>query len=188
MTQKVPALQTVENLTAAALTTQINAAAAAAQAAASVKLSGDVVQVVNTIVGTVATGTTVLPFDNTIPQNTEGDQFMSLAITPTNAANTLLIEVVTVLAGSVGSNFTSALFQDTTAGALAAAITSQASAGLPMTTSFKHKMLAGTTSPTTFKVRCGNGSAGTVTFNGASGAQLMGGVMASSITITEIKA
>jgi hypothetical protein len=39
-------------------------------------------QVVNTTTGAVATGTTVMPFDDTIPQSGEGDQYMSLAITP----------------------------------------------------------------------------------------------------------
>ena len=51
------------------------------------------VQVVNTQTGAVATGTTVMPIDDTIPQNTEGDQYMTLAITPTHASNKLLIEV-----------------------------------------------------------------------------------------------
>ncbi len=51
------------------------------------------VQVVNTETGAVATGTTVMPADNTIPQNTEGDEYMTLAITPTNTNNKLLIEV-----------------------------------------------------------------------------------------------
>ncbi len=50
-----------------------------------------VVQVVNTQDGAVATGTTVLPWDDTIPQNTEGDQYMSLSITPTNASNKLIL-------------------------------------------------------------------------------------------------
>lgn len=68
MTQKVPASQTVEGLTAAAVTAQV----AAAQAAASVKLSGDVVQVVYARTGAVGTTTTVMPFNDTIPQITGG--------------------------------------------------------------------------------------------------------------------
>ena len=40
----------------------------------------------------------------------------------------------------------------------------------------------------TFKVRAGANAAGTTTFNGTGGARRMGGVAASSITITEIKA
>jgi hypothetical protein len=47
-------------------------------------------------------------------------------------------------------------------------------------------MDAGTTSETTFKVRAGGEEAGTTTFNGVGGARKYGGVLASSITITEI--
>ena len=71
------------------------------------------VQVVNTQTGAVATGTTVLPNDNTIPQNDEGNEFMTLAITPTHASNKLLIQVTIILASSVnGSRVGAPLFQD----------------------------------------------------------------------------
>lgn len=143
-------------------------------------------QTVNTQTGAVATGSTVIPYDDTIPQNTEGDQYMSLAITPTNASSTLEIDVVIhVSSGSaVGQNIV-ALFQDSTANALAAVVNQQFASGQPATIAFKHTMTAGTTSATTFKVRAGPVSAATMTFNGASGARNMGGVMASSITIKE---
>ena len=149
-----------------------------------------VVQVVNTQDGAVATGTTVLPNDDTIPQNTEGDEYLTLAITPTNANNMLKIEIVIHLAHTSASSYMiAALFQDSTAGALAAsqpARTDQANtAGVGV---FTHYMVAGTVLPTTFKVRAGHGSAGTTTFNGATGTRNLGGVMASSVTITEIEA
>ena len=54
---------------------------------------GKVVQVVHVQDGASATGTTTHPIDDTIPQNTEGDEYLTLAITPTNASNKLLIEV-----------------------------------------------------------------------------------------------
>ncbi len=78
-------------------------------------------QVVSTITGAVATGATVLPVDDTIPQNNEGDQYMSLAITPKSATSTLVIEVVCNGSSSAaGGNYISAaLFQDSTANALA---------------------------------------------------------------------
>jgi hypothetical protein len=47
-------------------------------------------------------------------------------------------------------------------------------------------MIAGTTSAITFRVRAGNDS-GTYTLNGAGGVRKLGGVMASSITVTEYK-
>jgi hypothetical protein len=127
-----------------------------------------------------------MPLDDTIPQNTEGDQYMTLAITPTNASSTLLIEVNWSGASSVVNTIGVALFQDSTAGALAAALLRVAEADQISTVSYIHKMTAGTTSATTFKVRAGGSSAGTTTFNGRSGGRLYGGVIASSITITEI--
>jgi len=145
------------------------------------------VQVVNTQTGAVATGTTVLPLDDTIPQNTEGTEFMTLAVTPTSATNKLRVEVV-VLASLTPApdNLIVALFQDTTADALAAAFQFIGTSTAATIVVFSHYMTSGTTSSTTFKVRAGMNGAGTVTFNGQSGSRKLGGVIASSITISEI--
>jgi hypothetical protein len=146
-----------------------------------------VVQVVNTQTGAVATGTTLIPHDDTIPQNTEGDQYMTLAITPSSATNTLKIDVVVHLSNSAANQWhTAAIFQDSTANALAAGISRFEPTATAMSiVAFSHYMTSGTTSSTTFKVRAGCQLAGTTTFNGQAGARLLGGVLASSITITE---
>ena len=148
--------------------------------------SGSVVQVVNTQTGAVSTGTTVMVDDDTIPQNTEGNELMTLAITPTSATNKLKIDVV--VQGGEGANqvIVTALFQDSTANALAA-MRQDGGAGKDTLCTFTHYMTAGTTSSTTFKVRAGLCSDGTYTFNGLTSSRKLGGVMASSITITEIK-
>jgi len=150
--------------------------------------AGAVVQVVNTQTGAVATGTTTIPLDDTIPQNTEGNEYMTLAITPRSATNKLKIEVQFFYAQSGGAHTTVALFQDSTANALAAVTDGTGVPDACSPASLTHYMTAGTTSSTTFKVRAGGSSAGTVTFNGRAGARLFGGVGASSITITEIAA
>lgn len=150
--------------------------------------AGFVVQVVNVQSGAVATGTTVIPNDDTIPQNTEGNEVMTLAITPKSATNKLKIDVVVNMGSGATGNLIAALFQDTTANALAAQAVYTGSTNASVMLSFTHYMTAGTASATTFKVRIGCNNAGTVTFNGYSAARYMGGVMASSITITEIKA
>ena len=143
------------------------------------------VQQVNSQTGAVATGTTTTPYDDTIPQNTEGTQFLSLAITPTSATNILVIEVSAIYSSDTARNVTTALFQDSTANALAASI-AFAGVQLPETPTFNYRMTAGTTSATTFKVRIGPDGAATITFNGVLGARKMGGVLSSSITITEV--
>lgn len=152
-------------------------------------LANPIVQVVNTQTGAVATGTTLVPYDDTIPQNTEGDEYMTLAITPKSATNKLKIDVVFNACHSAGVAIIVALFQDTTANALAAAEVYAGFATDLRNIKFTHYMTSGTTSATTFKVRAGGqtGSAGTLTFNGTGSARKFGGVMASSITITEIK-
>jgi len=153
--------------------------------------AGSVLQVVNYTTGAVATGTGTIPSDDTIPQNTEGDQYMSLAITPISATSKLVIDVVGQFANAAGGGrFMMALFQDTTANALAASTQGFVDAGKPLMLSLIHYMTAGTTSSTTFKVRAGTLSAapGTTTFNGTGGGRLLGGVSSSSITIWEIAA
>lgn len=168
---------------------ELDAVSAAALAAAALKLTGDVVQTVRTVTGAVATGTTLIPVDDTIPQITEGDQYMTCAITPTSASNLLRVDVVFNGTGSTTSgNVTVALFQDSTANALAAVTQVFTGAGFQQNVHLTYFMTAGTTSATTFRVRAGLAVAGTLTFNGAAGARLFGGVCASSITVTEIKA
>ncbi len=149
--------------------------------------AGAVVQVANTQTGTMATGTTVTPFDNTIPQITEGVEYMTLAFTPKSATNLLIIEIVAIVFGDAGiSNSVGQLHQDSTANALASAVWGVGtSSGSPY--SMTHKMTAGTTSSTTFRFRCGSQAAGTMTFNGVLGTAYMGGTLASSMTITEYK-
>jgi len=151
--------------------------------------AGSVLQVVNTQTGALITGTTLFPADNTIPQNTEGFEVMTLAITPKSATSMLIIQSVAQTSINAAGNYKlqSALFQDSTAGALAASSMYADSSGLCQSEQIiTHKMTSGTTSATTFKIRVGMQVAGTCSFNGLAGTRLYGGVSASSITIWEI--
>lgn len=49
-----------------------------------------------------------------------------------------------------------------------------------------YRILAGTTSATTFRLRAGMATAGTLTINGQGGSRLFGGVLISSMKITEV--
>ena len=132
------------------------------------------------------TTTTQLPRDDTIPQNDEGEEFMTLAITPTNSSNTLLIETELNLDTTTTNYMTVALFQDDTANAIAAAFIHMSGVQHTKRIHLKFKMTAGTTSATTFKVRAGLNAAATVTLNGTNSARLLGGVCTSYMQITEI--
>ena len=147
--------------------------------------AGTIVQVVNVQTGAVATGTSQIAADDTIPQNTEGTEVLTLEITPTSASNKLLIQIVIYGSSSADAVMTPALFQDSTASALASISAYQSTGTGTHTLPLNHYMTAGTTSATTFKVRVGINS-GTFTFNGYSGGRKLGGVAASSMTITEI--
>lgn len=181
MTTKVPAAMCDADV-------PTTASVAAAAAAANVKLSGDVVQVVYAESSALATGTTLIPYDDTIPQQTEGDQYLTASITPTDAASLLKIDVTFNGSHSAAADFLSvALFRDAGADAIAAVCERSDTAGGKVM-SFTKRVTAGSTSATTFKVRAGGNSAGTTSFNGNGGARRFGGVAASSITVTEIKA
>ncbi len=135
--------------------------------------------------GDVATGTTVLPADDTIPQNTEGDQFMALSVQPKSATSQLIIDVVVNGSGTV-SGLACALFQDSTANALAATAVTIPASGNVAQMRLRHVMTSGTTSSITFKVRAGCTASGTFTLNGSAGGRLFGGIYNSSIVITEL--
>ena len=147
---------------------------------------GNVIQVVNVQSGSYTSSTGTFPFDNTIPQNTEGTELFTVSITPTSSASKLFIQAVACLGNSAGDWMTIALFQDSTANSLAANLAYQATATGTLMMPLHYYMTAGTTSSTTFKIRYGsNGS--TTYVNGNSSAKY-GGVLISSLTVMEIAA
>ena len=151
--------------------------------------SQTVVQHVYFQTGVSSIGQTAIPYDDTIPQITEGVQFMSLAITPKNSSNILKIECEFVGGSSIaGDIITLALFQDSIANALAATPLYMKDGDLPSTAVLVFYMVAGTTSSTTFRIRAGitSGSPAAITFNGAATVRKYGGVAASSLRITEL--
>ena len=163
-------------------------------ASASNALSGSVLQSKFTQSSAVDSSTTAMPWDNTIPQNTEGEEFTQLAtsITPNNSSNILEFDLWLWINHSSGAQnyIVAAIFQDSTANALFAGYqiqtTSYGQIGLRVT----GKMTAGTTSSTTFKVRYGPATATGTCYTNAdsSGTALFGGVFYSTFQIKEIKA
>ena len=148
---------------------------------------GQVLQDNEDYVSAANSGTTNIPLDNTIPQQTEGDQFLSQAITPKFAANILQIDHVGYYGASTNVVMTVALFQDATANAIATAA-GIAPTGSMVSIPMSFRQLAGTTSSTTFKVRAGKNTGTTNYFNasidGTTG--LYGGTMASHLSVMEI--
>ena len=153
-------------------------------------VGGKILQMVYVFTGAYATGSTTIPFDDTIPQITEGNEVMTLAITPTSASSKLLVNVDVSGASNVQGNWTAALFRDSTANALAAAQTKQSDVN-PDHLDHLHLTWvadASSTSATTFKVRCGQTNAGDWYFNGQNASRWFGGSSNSGITIMEVAA
>jgi hypothetical protein len=150
-----------------------------------VSLAHGVAQVVRDTEATYTTLGTIIPSDNSIPQNTEGDEVLSVAITPKSASSTLQIDIVAHLGGNVADLLACAVFVDTTASAIAVGSTSIAGGGIMETISFNHSVSAASTSARTYKVRCGADSASDGALNGNETARLFGGVAISSLTVTE---
>ena len=152
-------------------------------AALSFATAGVVLQRVFTQTGAVATSTATIPTDDTIPQKTEGTEFMTLAITPLSTSSVLVVEVSFIFSGTTAGTTVCALFRDDTANALATNWSYQSSSGEMDEMNLHHAVVSGSLSATTFKVRAGFGS--TLTFNGQSSARKFGGTMTSGIWITE---
>lgn len=168
-------------LTAAQMRTHLNVADGATNADV-------IIQIVHTQNGNYAEGSVAIPeTDDSIPQNTEGTQFMTKAITPTNSSNNLLIEATLILASESAATFlTLALFKDSQANALLAMPGYIATANTPIIMSFKYLVApADTTSSVNYKIRVGGNSTQVIGFNGRLGAGRYGGIQLSSFTITE---
>lgn len=150
--------------------------------------SGSVVKTQTTVSTTMLTGTTLIPWDNTIPQSTEGTNFFSIVFTPMATGNKIRVEAQLFGAYSVAAHVTAALFQDATANALAAISAQTTTTNQDVNLALTYEFTAASTSATTLKINAGGSTAGTFTLNGNAGAALFGGVAVSSVKITEIKA
>ena len=150
--------------------------------------AGKLIKTASVTDSAVATGTTVMVLDDSIPQNTEGDQYMSLAYTPEYATTELEIDVIFNAANSQAGNhhIIAALLVDSTANALAVAAQAAENAGRLCNIKFRYRASTASTTARTYKVRGGGNAAGTTTFNGITGGRIFGGVMSSSIHIKEI--
>lgn len=152
-------------------------------------IAGMPVQMVTATSSALATGTTVLPLDDTVPQITEGDEYLTATITPKSATN-ILVATFTGYVGHSSANHEviAAIFRDATANALSVNATFNTTANTADEITTTATAVAGSTSATTFRVRCGSGNAGTTTFNGGNGARRFGTCPKASLVITEYKA
>jgi hypothetical protein len=144
------------------------------------------VQRVTTTQGGLLSGTTQTPVDNTIPQITEGTEFLSATITPRSADNILRIEATLTTTNAAGGVTSFHIHRASSADAIFA-VANRPGSNDPGVVTVVHHVTANSTSPTAFQVRVGPNSSTTVYLNGnTSGVQIFGGTCLSSMTITEI--
>lgn len=150
---------------------------------------GKIKQIVYNMESSVITGTAVIPYDNTIPQISEGLLVLTQAITPTDATSLLKIEVVVQGSMTSHAQYQMALFQDAGVNALAVSrIRADAQVAVHLNNNnITYVMVAGTTSATSFTIRIGASSGvGWLNATSAHTSGLFNGKCNSGIIITEI--
>jgi hypothetical protein len=150
--------------------------------------SGMTLQVVQASNSAYDYTTNVIPWDSSAPQDSEGKEAISKAITPTSAANLLLVRAEVWLASGSGSPICIAtLFSDKdgTADALDAGVVGSGVCGK---VTLERLITAGTTDLTTFKVMFGSQNGNQCELNGnQGGVGVFGSTPKTSLTIIEFK-
>lgn len=154
--------------------------------------TSEVLQQVRTQVTTTGSTSTAIPQDNTIPQNSEGAEFLSLSITPKVATSVLMIEVnfyggCFPTYGSAGAIFKDSDVNAIWAGGLTGIVIASNDSGQYI--SIKFFVPSASVSARTYRFRAGpiNGG-GTFYFNCDTSGALFGGVSYASMAITELAA
>ena len=148
---------------------------------------GLTVQVVNAQSSVSASTPTNIPYDNSVPTNTQGAQFLTLGITPSNINNQLIIEVLVNCTSNGASTQATVVLLDgaSTLSCVSEGVNNDSNSLYSIPLQFK--MTAGTLSTKTFNVRVGS-TTGTLFFNRNATGDKFSTALISSITITEIQA
>lgn len=164
---------------------RVNSGATAYELVANTNI-GSVVQVLVKTGATPDSTATTIPADNTIPQITEGKEYVTQDIMPTSAANLIHVQFTCFAAiGSAGS-ISIALFQDAVANALAATSVTPAGTGNnPASLTIDFWIRAASTTARTYRIRFGP-SAGTGYMNQTSTNTLFGASAISFLRIEEV--
>ena len=132
----------------------------------------------------VATTTSTIPFDNSIPNSNEGALLSSVTITP-NSVNSRITGVAAMTV-DVGNNARSVIVTVFRANVIVALATvNVTSSGRPENLSVSFTDLPQSTSPVVYNMRIGQNTSGTTYINRAAGASF-GGAGASAFIVTEI--
>lgn len=129
--------------------------------------------------------TTVIPFDDTIPQISEGTEVLSVEITPSSASSKVIIRgQVTGATDGPGAALSLAVFVNGGADAIFADANIITTANHCEAIAFEFEHSPASTAPQTYSVRVGP-SGGTARLNGVASGRRFGGVMKSTLIAEE---
>ncbi len=145
-----------------------------------------VLQVVEVSLASASSNAAATPVDTSIPQNTEGTEILTLSITPKSPSSKLYVEALVYL-GNSGSNnkAVAAVHRDSAADAVAASFCNIDGVNTVYSLPVKAVESSVAQVATTFKLRVGSDS-GTTFWNRASTGATLGGVMKTTLQITEV--
>lgn len=150
---------------------------------------GCTIQSILTSTSALQTMTTTIPHDDTIPTSSEGTALTNVlgSIMPKKIGNKIRVTLNLMYACSANVNVTASLFKNGGSAAISCATQATFAAGVAKLPLIYEETVT-SLSLTSFTVRLGPASAGTISLNGLSGARLFGGTAFSSILIEEIQA
>lgn len=126
-----------------------------------------------------------IPFDDTIPQNTEGLSLCTVSITPTSATSRIVVEGFVSLATNSTVEAIATLCDTSIANSLAVGYATTSAADRPVTFPIRAEFAAGSTTARTYDLRVGTNASQLYT-NGISTGRKFGGASACTLTVSEI--
>jgi len=127
-----------------------------------------------------------IPKDDTIPQNTEGKEFLTVDITPTSEDSLLEVFVLFQAHTNTPARYVIvALFKDDETDCLRANMDYVSDDDSCCIVPIEYSMLAGTTDEITFKVRAGTDAGGMLYNNGDVSGRYLGGKMCTMLRVRE---
>lgn len=133
----------------------------------------------------ISSAVSAVPGDNTIPQITEGKEYLTWTGTPLNASSALLVEFKAFVAGSTASTVTVFLCQDAIANGLHAEATINHAATYSYQMHLKHYISSAGSGSRTYRIRFGT-NAGTAYMLRRSDTDLYSTAKQATLTVTEI--
>jgi hypothetical protein len=132
--------------------------------------------------------TTLIPYDNTAPTSTEGQEVITATYAASSASNSIDITFEATIAVNVKDYVMATLFIDSGAAAIKTVAIYAFDISSPMPLRLKHRVAATTTTSRIYRVRIGPATSGTTVYlNGDAAGAKFGGTMKTSLDINEVK-